>query len=824
MNYNDIAIIGMSARVSDADNLEDLREIFKEKRDCVTEVKQDRLQKLFEEGNNNFLKCNYIKNIDCFDHEFFNIPSKEADMMSPEQRLSIEVVAKTILDSGYSLNKFRGKNCGVIFTSNNSDYLDLLGKKIGPSILGDMQFMLSGKISYLFDLQGPNIMCDAGCSSGLLAVHEACVKLMTNQIDYALVGGANLMINIPKKGQCIYDILSLLSKSDGKGKSFDDSADGAGLGEGVACVLLKRLKDAEKDKDNIYGVIKSGAINGDGARCSRVTIPSAQAQKDVMLEAWKGINLLNMTEIEGHGIGSQIGDSIEALSLIEALKENGVSNSQNILLGASKSNIGHTFYASGIFSLIKVLLGYKYNESYPIVNYNTPNHLVDFKNSPLTPLTNYKKWNKEEERLTGIDCFGLSGTNSHIVVKNYNEASESSNFTRLVKFSARTESSFWKYKNELIEYLDNNEVSLDNLIYTLNTGRDDYDVRRAFSINDYEDFREKLDLMSPSKVKFENYKLIFVVKREEENSSKIESYLESAPGLLELYDKVTENTDLNFKYAMIRYLRRLGVKSDAVLADLSGKAIINFIDNKISKEELDAIVKENNIGNYEKIIDYVHKSSSSSNIVVLDFSDKNILKNEKWNKNVKIFNLTDAKDLEKFLVFHYNNGRQINWDGYYGEKTQRKVSIPTYCFEEDSHWAIVKKEEKQVVEEKVRTNYVENVVINKEIPEIKEDTSYEIHTNKEFKEKNNKFEGNTDKKEAEEFLESLWKNILNYTEEIEHDEDFFYLGGNSLLIIQMSDAINEHFNVDFDVYEIYDYETIEKLADRILEYVAEEGR
>lgn len=66
-------------------------------------------------------------------------------------------------------------------------------------------------------------------------------------------------------------------------------------------------------------------------------------------------------------------------------------------------------------------------------------------------------------------------------------------------------------------------------------------------------------------------------------------------------------------------------------------------------------------------------------------------------------------------------------------------------------------------------------------------------------------------------MEKIWSKALNCDGPIGHDEDFFYLGGNSLVMQMISVEINEHFKKDFDIFEIYDYETIEKLADRILE-------
>ena len=140
-----------------------------------------------------------------------------------------------------------------------------------------MKLMICGKIAYFLDLRAANAMYDAGCSSSLAAIHDACIKLMTEEWEYALVGGISLFTDIEDKKKQKYQTMGLLSP-EYRSKAFDEQADGTSAGEGAAFVLLKRLKDAERDGDFIYGVLTSGAVNGDGARCSKVTMPSPEAQ------------------------------------------------------------------------------------------------------------------------------------------------------------------------------------------------------------------------------------------------------------------------------------------------------------------------------------------------------------------------------------------------------------------------------------------------------------------------------------------------------------------------------------------------------------------
>lgn len=323
--------------------------------------------------------------------------------------------------------------------------------------------MATGRIAHFLDLRGANYIQDSGCSSALVQVHDTCMKLATGETDMGLVGGVIVNLNIPQVDNN-YNVFGLSSPTFSS-RPYDAAADGVALGEGAGCVVLKRLADAECDGDHIYGIIKCGAVNGDGGRSESPSMPSIDGESEVLCEAWENISPDEITEIEGHGIGTTIGDTVEVAAVDKSLKKYGIDSSGEILLSSVKSNIGHLSYAAGLSSLIKVMLGLKNGVTYPISNFKKPSPLIDFEHSALSPLSEVKKWNGTDKRVIGVNSFGLSGTNAHIVVENYRKkiVSASEPSRSLVKISARTPYSFESFRKNILQHIEENDYPFGSL-------------------------------------------------------------------------------------------------------------------------------------------------------------------------------------------------------------------------------------------------------------------------------------------------------------------------------------------------------------------------
>lgn len=791
--YTDIAIIGVSGLFPKSNTLEKFHNNLKDAKDCISSISNSRINLLNLEKNKEYMKLGYIDDIECFDNMFFNISNKEADFMSPEQRLSLELVANTILDAGYSLESFKGVNCAVIASCTDNEYESLLKETSSLAYIGSLKSMLTGKISYYFNLHGPNIVIDTGCSSTLVCIHEACKKLSTKEVDYSLVGGISIFLNIPEGENGTNNNILNIESSDGRCKPFDNNADGTGLGEGGGYILLKRLDDAIADKNNIYGVIKSSYINGDGIRCSSVTTPSIEGQKEAIINAWLkgGINPEDITEIEAHGTGTKLGDPIEVTSLTESFQYFNKSQSE-VHLGSVKSNIGHLGFAAGIASIIKVLMEFKYNYIYPLTNFKTPNSLINFDKSPLKPVTKLKNIDESQKRVVGINSFGFSGTNAHIVIENYVNIIKNSDIfeNKLVKISAKTEESFYSYLQEIKSYLEKNKVDLNDAIYTLNIGRDDYKYRRLLHVDNLDDLVEQLDMITPAKVK-KDMKVVLILTNSIETDFNYNLFCKKY-SLFKYFCNIIDKGDYSYKIAMYKFLLSLGVKPDYVIADDYGKAVVEFCKGDISIDKLNSLNKLNENTEIDKssflnIKKQIEKLSEKNDLLVINLSS---LSNNEYliNDSVSWFMLSKIKDFEKFLISFYNNGFNICWNNYYYNSDYKRISLPTYCFEKTRHWhqkANLKTKEKKSEEINNYNEQVENTSNYKDIVDIQ----------------NN--------------LIDIWKNVLDFEDEFNIDDDFFDFGGNSLLITMLVEDIFDRMNVKIDVSEIYEYTTIGEQSDLI---------
>ncbi|OYP02672.1 hypothetical protein CG709_10570, partial [Lachnotalea glycerini] len=292
-------------------------------------------------------------------------------------------------------------------------YLNLVEEVDLLAATGSWTGMLASRLSYLFNLNGPSEVIDTACSSGLVCVHEACKALKNGECDMAIAGGINLILNPSVDG-----ILDSIQSGDISIRSFDRYANGTVWGEGVASVVLKTLDKAIEDRDNIYAVIKGSAVNNDGAS-NGITAPNALAQEDVITKAWKAANIdpRTISYIESHGTGTLLGDPIEIKGITNAFKRY-TEDKQFCAIGCVKPNIGHTVAASGIAALIKVVLSMKNNVIPATINFDEPNKFINFCESPLYVNDRARSWEKAEQpRRAGIDAFGFSGTNCHVVIE-----------------------------------------------------------------------------------------------------------------------------------------------------------------------------------------------------------------------------------------------------------------------------------------------------------------------------------------------------------------------------------------------------------------------
>ncbi|NND95881.1 MAG: SDR family NAD(P)-dependent oxidoreductase, partial [Pirellulaceae bacterium] len=302
------------------------------------------------------------------------------------------------------------------------NYFEQVDAHIGT---GNALSIAAGRISYLFDLQGPSFIVDTACSSGLVAIHSAAVSLLRGESDAAIAGAVNLILS--PETTIAFSKARMLSP-DGHCRPFDGGANGYVRGEGCALVMMKRLADAQADGDRILGVLRGSAVNQDG-RTSGITAPSGSAQQRVIRTAMKSASVSpnDITYIEAHGTGTPLGDPIELMALDSTFGKRNADLSP-IHIGSVKANIGHTETVSGVAGLLKVLLMFDQQTIPGQANFEKLNPNAKLKSGKLSIADRTQTWlpNSKNRFIAGVSSFGFGGTNAHLIVEKPLDVAEKS--------------------------------------------------------------------------------------------------------------------------------------------------------------------------------------------------------------------------------------------------------------------------------------------------------------------------------------------------------------------------------------------------------------
>lgn len=493
----DIAIIGLSGKYPSANNVNELWENLKMGKDCVVEIPKERwdVDLYFDktrgkEGKINSKYGGFIDGVDEFDPLFFNISPLEAEKMDPQERLFLQTTWAAIEDSGYSVQSL-SKQSDAKNTVRTGVYVGVMYEEYQlysrysscdeqPTILGWSPSSIANRVSYICNFEGPSLAVDTMCSSSLTSIHLACNDIRNGDVDIAIAGGVNVSIH-PNKYVMLSEGTFLSSR--GKCESFGDKGEGFIPSEGVGAVVLKSLKKAEKDGDQIYAVIKGTHINH-GGKARGFTVPNPNSQASVIKESIRkaGVNPEEISYIETHGTGTILGDPIEIAGLNKAFNS---QNKQYCSIGSIKSNIGHCESAAGIAGLTKVLLQLKHKKLVPSIHSKTLNPNIDFKNSPFKVQQVLENWTTRNNqlRIAGISGFGAGGSNAHIVVEEYRAKKKNTfinNEPSIILISAKNKDRLLEQIKNLKNYLElHKALNIADIAYTLQIGRQSMENRFA---------------------------------------------------------------------------------------------------------------------------------------------------------------------------------------------------------------------------------------------------------------------------------------------------------------------------------------------------------
>ncbi|MDZ7275824.1 MAG: type I polyketide synthase [candidate division KSB1 bacterium] len=521
-----IAIIGMGCRFpGGANDAESYWQLLRDGVDAIREVPPDRwdIEAYYDPdpdapGKMSTRYGGFLDQVDQFDPHFFGISPREAASMDPQQRLLLEVTWEALEHAGLAAERLEGSATGVFLGICSSDYPQLLLGR-GPEAFdaylatGASHAIASGRLSYVLGVHGPSLSIDTACSSSLVAVHLACLHLRSRTCRLALAGGVNVMLTP--------DTTITLSKArmmspDGRCKTFDASANGFVRGEGCGMVVLKRLRDALRDGDNILALILASACNQDG-RSSGITAPNGPAQEAVMREALRQAHLAprQIGYVETHGTGTSLGDPIEVNALAAVLGR-GREPGNRLLLGSVKTNFGHLEGAAGIAGLLKLVLALQHKHIPPHLHLRQRNPYIPWEDYPFDIPTVLTPWLPIDGRRIGAtSSFGFSGTNAHLVVAEW-DSKQAQEWLRgsdakaaaavqgpaatacerplhLLTLSAKSKTALQELARRYAGHLAAHpEVALADVCFTANTGRSHFSQRAALLADTTAAMQEKL--------------------------------------------------------------------------------------------------------------------------------------------------------------------------------------------------------------------------------------------------------------------------------------------------------------------------------------------
>lgn len=418
---HDIAVVGIGCRFpGDVGSYGDMVQLLQDGKETVSDGPEWRWDGRKEEKK---WRGSFIDDVECFDNTLFAITPNEAEALDPQQRLLLETVWRAIEDANILPEQLREGSTGVFIGISSHEY----GRRWenAPengsqySLTGTMTSTSAGRISYALGLQGPSIALDTACSSSLVAVHLAVQSLRTGESDCALAGGVNLMLDSTS-----FEALSRIGalSPDGRCKTFGEGADGYGRGEGCGVLLLKRLRDAERDADTIYGIIAGSAVNHDG-RSNGLTAPNGVAQERVIADALRDANARpeQVGYVEAHGTGTSLGDPQEINALGNVYTK---GRKDRLVVGSVKSNIGHPESAAGVAGLIKAIASIRERRFFRTLHTEALSPYIEWEKSGVEIAQGEREWVSQGERFAGISAFGLSGTNAHVIVREHRNAEE----------------------------------------------------------------------------------------------------------------------------------------------------------------------------------------------------------------------------------------------------------------------------------------------------------------------------------------------------------------------------------------------------------------
>jgi acyl transferase domain-containing protein/NAD(P)-dependent dehydrogenase (short-subunit alcohol dehydrogenase family) len=260
---------------------------------------------------------------------------------------------------------------------------------------------------------------DAACSSSLYTIGAGVRALQDHAKDLMLVGG--VFAPAPANSALFAQFRGLSSTAT---RPLDAAADGVIFGEGATLLVLKRLADAMAAGDRVFGVIRGVGISSDG-KSPAINVPQSKGQSIAIRRAYEAshIDMNSIQYVEAHATATPVGDAVEFGALRQAITRDAAL--PPIELGSVKALTGHTGWAAGAASVIKLCKAFEQATLPPQYNYRSPNPDIALAGSPFRISTTPSAWPvniKSLPRRAAVNGFGFGGTNAHLILEEFHPA------------------------------------------------------------------------------------------------------------------------------------------------------------------------------------------------------------------------------------------------------------------------------------------------------------------------------------------------------------------------------------------------------------------
>lgn len=457
--WDNIAIVGMSCMFPKANDLSEYWQNILDKVDAIEEVPAEQWdwRNYYDEDplarDRIYSKWGGFLKAITFDPTKYGIPPSSLTSIDPMQLMLLEITERALEDAGYKSRSFGRKKTSVILANAGHGPVtalmslrSMLGWKLAhlddeaknqiadtlpewteDSFAGYLGNVAAGRVANRFDLGGVNFSIDAACASSLAALYTSVQELRAGTSDVVFLAAADTH-NQP--GDYLSFSKTHAFSRQGRCRTFDATADGIVISEGVAMLVLKRQEDAERDGDRIYAVIKGVGGSSDGRDLS-LTAPRPEGQMLALKRAYEdaGVSPSSVELVEAHGTGTVAGDKAEIEALKNVFEQSGAEK-RSCAVGSVKTMIGHTKAAAGLASMIKIAKALHHKVLPPTIGVSVPNPTCDFENSPFYINSEVRPWihadsesgEEKQQRRAGVSAFGFGGTNFHCVLEEYEPA------------------------------------------------------------------------------------------------------------------------------------------------------------------------------------------------------------------------------------------------------------------------------------------------------------------------------------------------------------------------------------------------------------------